>query len=114
MHRLTGANVRVTIVEFGFLDNAKDFALLDTLAEREVFYEAVVRAVCVDEGKTYKAPAQAIKPVVKPVIKPVVAPSRGVYRVFENDKQVGAYSDPTDAIKDALKRKIKNIRIELI
>jgi N-acetylmuramoyl-L-alanine amidase len=115
IHRLTG-NVRMTIVEFGFLDNPKDFALIDTLAERKVFYESVVKAVCKDEKVVYK-PFTSTKPAVKPIVKPEPTKpvvSRGIYRVYANGKQVGAFKDPLECVKDLVQKGEKDIKLEKI
>jgi N-acetylmuramoyl-L-alanine amidase len=115
IHRLTG-NVKMTIVEFAFLDNKEDFDLINTKAEREFLYEAVVKAVCVDEKVAYiplSSPKLPVKEVIIP--KPAIpSPSRGIYRVYVDNKQVGAFKDPLEFIEDLIKKGTQNIRIEKI
>lgn len=53
MHRLTGS-CRVTIVEYEFVDGANSEKIKDRIY-REGMYECVVRAICREEGITYKA-----------------------------------------------------------
>lgn len=45
MHRLTGS-VETVIVEYGFLDNSRDFKRMNNKSYRLKMYEAVVKAVC--------------------------------------------------------------------
>jgi len=52
MHRLTGS-VQTIIIEYGFIDNATDYAKMKSLVYREKMYEAVVKAYCVFAGYNY-------------------------------------------------------------
>lgn len=52
MHRETG-NCRTTILEYEFVDGANSEKIKDK-AYREGMYECAVRAICRDEGVTYK------------------------------------------------------------
>lgn len=64
-----------------------------------------------------KKPAPKPAPIVKPVAKPAPKPSQDVYRVFINDKQVGAYGEDSNIIevaKEALENGDKDIRIEKV
>nr|ADF97540.1 PlyM15 [uncultured phage] len=93
MHRQTG-KCRTTIVEYDFVDGPQSEKIKDK-AYREGMYECVVRAICRDEGVTYKAPNQP-KPQSKPSNK------GGLYKV-----QVGAFSDKSNADKLAADLKKK-------
>lgn len=53
MHRLTG-KVQTIIVEYGFLDNEKDFKRLNSRGKRERYAEAVVQAICKWTATPYK------------------------------------------------------------
>lgn len=55
--------------------------------------------------------------IPKPTPKPLPKPSKDVYRVFINDKQVGAYAEDSNIIevaKEALENGDKDIRIEKV
>lgn len=82
MHRDTGF-CRMTILEYDFVDGPNAAKLKDK-KYREGMYECVIRAVCREEGVTYK-------PIEQPKPKPQEAP-KGLYKV-----QVGAYADKKNA-----------------
>lgn len=88
MHRETGA-CRMTIIEYDFVDGPNAEKLKDK-KYREGMYECVVRAVCREEGVTYK-------PVVQP--KPAAATKKGLYKV-----QCGAFAEQDNA--ENLKNKL--------
>ncbi|WP_176222138.1 N-acetylmuramoyl-L-alanine amidase [Tuberibacillus sp. Marseille-P3662] len=92
MHRLTG-RVRTIIVEYGFIDNEHDYNLLNTSKERQIFAEAVVRAMCNWIGADYRKPEH---------VKQSVDMSGTFYRV-----QVGAFKkrQNADELKDELQHK---------
>lgn len=55
MHRMTGS-VETVIIEFGFIDNKKDFERMNTQEKRFNLAEAAVRGFVRAIGKTYKSP----------------------------------------------------------
>jgi N-acetylmuramoyl-L-alanine amidase len=93
MHRETGF-CRMTIVEYDFVDGPNAQKLKDK-KYREGMYECVVRAVCRQEGKSYK-------PVEQPKPKPQEAPKNGLYKV-----QVGAFAEKDNADRLAAELKSK-------
>jgi len=64
MHRETGS-CRMTIVEYDFIDGP-NAAKLKGKKYREGMYECVVRAVCREEGVSYKPVVQPPKPITTP------------------------------------------------
>jgi N-acetylmuramoyl-L-alanine amidase len=64
MHRRSG-NCRMTIIEYDFVDGPQAQKIKDK-AYREGMYECVVRAICRDEGVTYKPVKGQTKPASKP------------------------------------------------
>lgn len=80
MHRLTGAT-KTIIIEYGFIDNATDYAKMKSKAYREKMYEAVVKVMC-DYFKVSYKPIQVPKPI-----------SEG--KLFK--VQVGAFGDVKNA-----------------
>jgi hypothetical protein len=66
MHRRTGA-VQTTIIEYEFVDGDNSEKIKDK-KYREGMYECVVRAVCRQEGISYKLKALP-KPIVKGAVK---------------------------------------------
>jgi N-acetylmuramoyl-L-alanine amidase len=85
MHRETGA-CRTTIIEYDFVDG-ENAEVIKSKAHREGMYECVVRAVCRDEGVTYK-------PVVTHKADPQPASEGKYYRV-----QAGAFKSKDGAEK---------------
>lgn len=94
MHRETGS-CRMTIVEYDFVDGPNAAKMKDK-KYREGMYECVVRAVCREEGVSYK-------PLVQPVApKPSTTTPGVLYKV-----QVGAFSDKKNADRLAAELKTK-------
>lgn len=85
MHRETG-NCRVTIVEYDFLDGP-NFNKLKSKTYREKLYECVVKAICIEEGVTYKS-----KQAPKPAPKKETPKERTFYRVV-----TGSFADSSNA-----------------
>lgn len=85
-------NMPAVLVESFFVDNAKDKAIGDTLAEQQAFGVAYAKAILEYLGITYKAKAAASP----------AASSGKLYRV-----QVGAYKDKANAEKLAAELKAK-------
>lgn len=84
-------NMPAVLVESFFVDNAKDKAIGDTLAEQQAFGVAYAKAILEYLGITYKAKATAAP-----------AASGKLYRV-----QVGAYKEKANAEKMASELKAK-------
>ncbi|WP_077619755.1 N-acetylmuramoyl-L-alanine amidase [Bacillus sinesaloumensis] len=68
MHRLTG-NCRTTIIEYEFVDGPQ-FEKIKDKSYRDGMYECVVRAICCEEGMSYKAPNSEQKQATKSTIPP--------------------------------------------
>lgn len=84
MHRLTGSTQTI-IIEYGFLDHAKDFKFYNSDANFFHAAEAVVEVLCRYLGLRYQAPDQTKDPLPE---------MKTLYRV-----QVGAYSKKENAEK---------------
>src|SRR5690606_29360100 len=89
MHWDTGTT-RTTIIEYDFVDGPQSEKIKDR-SYREGMYECVIRAICRDEGVTYKPPhAEKVEakkqddPLLN--VKPKALPSKGigVVRILEN------------------------------
>lgn len=89
MHRRTGS-CRTTIIEYDFLDGANSEKIKNK-KYREGMYECVVKAVCRQEGKTYKP--------LNPSNTKQKESSKGLYKV-----QVGAFSVKENA--ETLEKKL--------
>lgn len=85
-------NMPAVLVESFFVDNAKDKAIGDTLAEQQAFGVAYAKAILEHLGIAYKAKAAAAP----------AASSGKLYRV-----QVGAYKEKANAEKLAAELKAK-------
>lgn len=77
------------LVECAFIDNKKDLAIVDTLAERKVMGEAIAKGICKTLGVTFVAETK----------KPATSSDK-IYRV-----QVGAYLNKQNAT--AMQKKLK-------
>lgn len=98
MHRRTGA-CRTTIIEYDFVDGDNSEKIKDK-KYREGMYECVIKAVCKQEGKSYK-PLNQPKPKQK-------EPAKGLYKV-----QVGAFSLKGNAEKLAVELEKRDIKLIL-
>lgn len=81
------------LCECAFVDNKKDIAIIDTVAEQKAFGVAYAKAILEYLGIAYKAPAAA---------KPAASTSGKLYRV-----QVGAYKEKANADKLVAELKVK-------
>lgn len=81
------------LCECAFVDNKKDIAIVDTVAEQKAFGVAYAKAILEYLGIAYKAPAAA---------KPAASTSGKLYRV-----QVGAYKEKANADKLVAELKTK-------
>lgn len=81
------------LCECAFVDNKKDVAIIDTVAEQKAFGVAYAKGILEYFGIAYKAPA---------VAKPAASTSGKLYRV-----QVGAYKEKANADKLVAELKVK-------
>lgn len=120
---LNKCKMPLALVEYGFMDNKKEALLMIDPKFIEECAEETAKGICKYFGVTYKAPTgEAPKPTPapsKPAPKPTPAkpaPSKKtIYRVIVDGKQVGAYAEGDNLLKQAqkaVKDGAKNIRIE--
>ena len=106
-HVLRETKMIALLIEFGFMTNPQDLALLKSDAYRKKCAQMVVNAL-VEQFKLVKKPVVVVKPVAP---KPAVSKLR---KVIVDGKQVGTFANTDKAVSEAIKSGAKKIEIVLV